>query len=75
MYSFFVQILHASNYTENYKKSQTQVGEFGRQIDIDCETIHSVVNEKGDLVKFLFKDGKVFVNEDFKLLTITYSGK
>jgi len=62
-------------YTENYKKSQTRDGLYGRQIDIDCETIHSVVNENGDLVKYIFTDGKVFVNEDFKLLTITYSSK
>lgn len=62
-------------YTENYKKSQTRDGKYGRQIDIDCETIHSVVNENGDLVKYIFTDGKVFVNEDFKLLTITYSSK
>ena len=63
-------------YTETFKKSQTKVGKYGREISIDCERIESVVNENGDLMKYMFINGVVSVqNEDFKLLTITYSSK
>ena len=63
-------------YTETFKKSQTKVGTYGSEMSIDCERIESVVNENGDLMKYMFIDGVVTVeSDDFKLLTVTYSSK